>query len=70
MAEVRESKIAPNLEESANEAFHNMRPDGMQRIIIQMKSGTPVNESSEDMSETDRDAMFECEAQANKDRNQ
>ncbi len=66
MDEIRQSKIAPDLEEPANEAFHNMRPDGMQRVIIQMKSETPLNENLGDLNEDEREAMFEREVEANK----
>ena len=47
-----QSKIAPDLEESANEAFHHMRPDAMQKVIIQLKSETNLNDMAGDLSDT------------------
>lgn len=31
------SKISPDLEETADEAFHGMRSDTMQKVIIQLR---------------------------------
>ena len=61
-------KIAPDLEEKTEEAFHGIRADEIQKVIIQLKSETQLNESLGDLNATDRDSMFAREVQANNDK--
>ena len=63
-----QSKIAPDLEESANEAFHPKRPDAMQKVIIQLKSETNLNDMAGDLSDTERTAVFAREVQASREK--
>ncbi|GEM_PF-6859852 len=37
-------KIAPDLEEQTNDLMFGRQVDGMQKVIIQLKSETPLNE--------------------------
>lgn len=43
-------KIAPDLEEKADEAFHGMRSDRTEKVIIQLKSDTSFDENSTGLS--------------------
>ncbi|MGI8882883.1 MAG: hypothetical protein ACR2IA_01395, partial [Pyrinomonadaceae bacterium] len=61
------SKISPDLEEETDKVFHNMRGDKMQKVIIQLKSETLLNEmQGNDLSESDQKQMFVQEARNNK----
>lgn len=63
------NKISPDLEEKADEAFNGMRSDGLQRVIIQLKSETSLNDmNGNDLSEVDQKELFDREIQANKEK--
>ena len=61
-------KIAPDLEEKTEEVFHKMRSDEVQRVIIQLKSETRLNESLGDLSTKERDEMFANEVKSNRNK--
>ncbi len=57
------SKIAPDLEEKADELNYGFRSDETRKVIIQLDSKTPLNEMfGNRMSEEDQKAMFAREA--------
>ncbi len=62
-----QSKIAPDLEEKADELFYQGGKDVLQKVIIKLKSETPLDELTVSaMNETDRIQMFAEEAHNNK----
>jgi len=67
-AEVRGSKIAPDLEERTSELSSGMRGDETQKVIIQLKSETGLNDMmGNNLSKSDQKALFALEVQNNKD---
>ena len=62
------SKLAPDLEEKAGDVYQGMRSDETQRVIIQLKSETRLNEILGNLNAADRDAAFVSEIRANKDK--
>ncbi len=61
-------KIAPDLEEMTEEVFQGMRSNEMQKVIIQLKPETQLNESFGDLDTKSREAMFASEVKANKEK--
>ena len=61
------SKIAPDLEEKSGELSNGLRADEPQKVIIQLKSETSLNEMlGNTVNEAERAKLFEREVQANK----
>ena len=61
------SKIAPDLEEKSNELFYGLRGDEIQKVIIQLKSDTNINEMfGNDLSEAEQTQMLAQEVISNK----
>ena len=60
-------KIAPDLEEETDSVFHNLRGDKTQKVIIQLKTETPLNKTfKSSLGESDQNQMFAQEAGRNK----
>jgi hypothetical protein len=60
-------KIAPDLEEQTDSVFHNLRGDQTQKVIIQLKSETPLNETLDNLSdEAEQSLMLAEEVSKNK----
>ena len=60
-------KIAPDLEEKTDSSYHNLRDDETQKVIIQLKSETPLNKMlGNSLSEAEQEQMFVQEARKNK----
>ena len=66
--DVVKTKIAPDLEEKASDLRSGRRDDEMQKVIIQLKSETRLNEMfGNDLSEAEQKALFAREVRANRD---
>ena len=66
---VAKSKIAPDLEQKADDLLYGRQSDEMQRVIIQLKSETPLNELyGNAMSSAERKQMFALEVSSNKEK--
>ena len=60
------NKIAPDLEEKTNDLSFGFRADEMQRVIIQLKSETPLNEMfGNNLSQADQTRMLKDEVRSN-----
>jgi len=69
MPAVSRSKIAPDLEQKADDLLYGRQADQMQRVIIQLKSETPLNEMfGNSMSEAEQKEMFAQEASSNREK--
>lgn len=71
--DVQKSKIAPDLEKKTDELFYMGGEDQVQKVIIQLKSETPLNEMLDDtgsfgnaIGKEERENMFAREVRANK----
>ena len=63
------SKIAPDLEEKTDELFNGLRGDEVQKVIIQLKSDSQMNEMfGNDLSEDEQARILAREIQANRDK--
>ena len=61
------NKISPDLEKSVNDLSYGFRDDETQRVIIQFKSETSLNEMfSNDLNESEQKALFAQEISDNK----
>lgn len=65
-AVVVKKKISPDLEERTNELMFGLRPDTVQKVIIQLKSATPLNEMfGNSLDEKTRQELIEKEVENN-----
>ncbi|NOT48313.1 MAG: S8 family serine peptidase, partial [Acidobacteria bacterium] len=68
-APVRKTKIAPDLEERANELSRGFYADENQKVIIELKSETPLNRMfGNNLSDADKNALFETEVKGNREK--
>ncbi len=59
MDEVRQSKIAPDLEESLNDVSNGLRADETQKVIIQLKPATNINNfAGDEVSQSVKEQML------------
>lgn len=66
---IQQSKIAPDLEEKSNDLFYGLKSDETQKVIIQLKSETPLNEMfANSLKEADQKQLFAAEINNNKDK--
>jgi hypothetical protein len=66
---IAKNKIAPDLEEKTDGLFHNLRRNETQKVIIQLKSETPLNKMfGNSLSESEQEQMFGEEVRRNKEK--
>ena len=65
---MRESKIAPDLIDNANDAYNRVSRDRMQRVIIQLPSNSALNNETGDLAAEDSAAMIKEEVRLNKEK--
>lgn len=65
--QIAKSKLSPDLEEKTDENFYGLRGEETQKVLIQLKSDTPLNIlQTNDLSESDQKQMFAREIVGNK----
>ncbi len=61
------NKVAPDLEEKTNDLSFGLRADEMQRVIIQLKSETPLNQMfGNSLSKNEQNQIFKNEVRGNR----
>lgn len=69
MQAIVKSKIAPDLEQQADDLFYGRQSDQLQRVIIQLKSDSPLNElPGSALTEAEQKAVFNREVSSNKEK--